>query len=157
MYQIIIQEEAEAISAPSPLLLRQWAIQALSTQVTAGQVTLRLVSDVEMAELNAQYRRKLGPTNVLSFPFSLPEEIKMEMPILGDIVICPAVVNQEAKDQHKMPDAHFAHMIVHGIFHLLGYDHESDEEANIMESLETKVMQSLGFPNPYLTNKEQYL
>jgi probable rRNA maturation factor len=157
MYQIIIQYEVDKRLAPSKLLLRQWAIQALSSQLTSGQVTLRLVTSEEMAELNTAYRRKSGPTNVLSFPFSLPEEIKTDIPMLGDIVICPDVVNREAKEQQKSQKAHFAHMIVHGIFHLLGYDHEIDEEANVMESLEKKIMHSLGFPNPYLTNKEKHL
>ena len=157
MYQIIIQHEADKKLTPSRLLLREWAIKTLSTQLPSAQVTLRLVKRDEMAELNEAYRRKSGPTNVLSFPFSLPREIQTELPMLGDIVICPEVVNEEALQQNKSLKAHFAHMVVHGIFHLLGYDHETDREATIMETLEKKVMHSLGFPNPYLQSKDNHL
>lgn len=86
---------------------------------------------------------------MLSFPFAISEEVDIDIPILGDIVICAEVVNQEAEDQGKPRDAHWAHMIVHGIFHLLGFDHETEDEAEVMESLEIAIMQTLGFDNPY--------
>lgn len=150
MYHIIIQHAADKKLAPTTALLRKWAEHTLAKQALANaQVTIRLVDVAEMTVLNTTYRNKKGPTNVLSFPFGLPEEVKMEIPILGDIIICSEVVNQEASSQQKSQQAHFAHMVIHGILHLLGYDHETDAEAKVMESLEKKVMQTLGFPNPY--------
>jgi probable rRNA maturation factor len=106
--------------------------------------------------LNSTYRQKTGPTNVLSFPFDLPEDIQLDMPILGDIVVCADVVNREAQEQHKTLDVHWAHMIIHGVFHLLGYDHETDHDAEKMERLEINVMQSLGFNNPYETREDHH-
>lgn len=149
MYQIITQYVADKALAPSTTLLRKWAKKALEQKITAAEITIRIVSIDEMSELNATYRKKQGPTNVLSFPFDLPEEVDMEIPILGDIVVCAEVVNKEAREQNKAPNAHWAHMIVHGVFHLLGYDHETDQEADVMEALEIGVMDALGFANPY--------
>ena len=106
-----------------------------------------------MTKLNKTFRFKQGSTNVLSFPFVMPDEIEMEVPLLGDIVICTDVVNREAQEQNKPHNAHWAHMIVHGVFHLLGYDHQTDSDANVMESLEIEIMQNLGFSNPYLTGE----
>jgi probable rRNA maturation factor len=149
MYYIIIQHVADKKFAPSSLLLRKWAKVALASKMCTGQVTIRLVDTNEMSLLNSTYRHKQGPTNVLSFPLMLPEEVTLKRTILGDIVICTDIVNQEAKAQHKSQEAHFAHMVIHGIFHLLGYDHETRTEAQIMKSLEKNVMRTLGFPNPY--------
>ena len=108
-----------------------------------------------MSELNSTYRQKNGLTNVLSFPFTMPEDVQIDIPILGDIVVCAEVVNREADEQSKPQEAHWAHMIVHGVFHLLGYDHETDKDAEIMESLETEIMQSLGYANPYEKTGEE--
>lgn len=154
MYRIIIQQMTDNIFVPRPTLLRKWAKTTLMQQapekkITSAEVTLRIVDVTEMTELNSTYRHKQGPTNVLSFPFSMPDEVDMPVPILGDIVICAEVVNREAQEQHKSPEAHWAHMVIHGIFHLLGYDHEIESEAEVMESLEIDVMKALGFPNPY--------
>src|SRR5579862_4310248 len=149
MYRIIIQHAADKTLAPSSALLRKWAKSTLRDQIEAAEITIRLVSIEEMTQLNESYRHKKGPTNVLSFPFSMPNNIEIDPPILGDIVICSEVIHREAHEQGKTTDAHWAHMIVHGIFHLLGYDHVIDSEAEIMESLEIKCMQAMGFPNPY--------
>ncbi len=149
MYQIIIQCLVAKEQAPKPALLRKWAKAALSAQLDSAEVTLRIVEKTEMTELNSMYRKKQGPTNVLSFPADLPDDIEMDMPILGDIVICADVVNNEAAAQGKTKDAHWAHMIVHGIYHLLGHDHEKDDEAEVMEQLEIATLQKLGFGNPY--------
>ena len=100
-----------------------------------------------MRDLNARYRGKDRPTNVLSFPADLPEAV--ELPLLGDIVICAPVVHDEARQQGKSPAAHWDHMLIHGVLHLLGYDHESDREAEEMEALETRALQILGWPCPY--------
>ncbi|MBV9575277.1 MAG: rRNA maturation RNase YbeY [Gammaproteobacteria bacterium] len=149
MYQIDIQLIADKTLAPKKSLLRQWAKIALSQKMASAELGIRIVDIEEMTLLNATYRKKNKPTNVLSFPFSAPQGVTFDQPILGDIVICAAVVNQEAIEQKKSVEAHWAHMIVHGIFHLLGYDHETDSEAEVMERLEIQVMEKLGFKNPY--------
>ncbi len=149
MYFITIQLAADQVFIPKRSLLRKWAKCALSRKFRAAEITIRVVDNEEMSVLNSTYRLKKGTTNVLSFPFVMPDDIDIAIPILGDIVICAEVVNREAKEQDKSPEAHWAHMIVHGIFHLLGYDHETDKKAEVMESLEIEVMQTLGFDNPY--------
>lgn len=149
MHQITIQYVSDRKLAPAKAQINKWALQALSGRTSKTDVTIRIVETDEMTELNSAYRRKAGPTNVLSFPAELPVEVADEYPILGDIIICAEVVNREAVEQHKTPQSHWAHMVVHGIFHLLGYDHEKDDEAEIMEQLEIEVMQELGFANPY--------
>lgn len=146
---ITIQYAAEATLAPRTQLLEEWAMAVLSHQHQSADVTIRIVDIDEMTQLNELYRKKKGPTNVLSFPADLPEHTASEFPTLGDIVICAAVVNQEAHDQHKTQEAHWAHMVVHGMFHLMGYDHENDKDALEMETLEIAVMKELGFNNPY--------
>jgi len=151
MYQIIIQQAAEKSAAPKPSHLRKWAETALARKLETAEVTIRLVSLDEMTDLNKRFRYKDGPTNVLSFPFDMPHEIDLEVPILGDIVICSDIVNKEATEQNKTAEAHWAHMVVHGIFHLLGYDHQTDQEALVMESLEIEILQQLGFSDPYLS------
>jgi probable rRNA maturation factor len=153
MHSITIQLAADKTLAPKKSLLRKWATQALNKKMEQADITIRIVDIEEMSELNSTYRQKSGPTNVLSFPFTLPEEIEIDIPILGDIVVCAEVVNREAQEQHKSRESHWAHMIIHGVFHLLGYDHETDKEAYIMESLEVEIMQSLGFANPYETGE----
>jgi probable rRNA maturation factor len=157
MHSIIIQHATKNRHVPKRSLLRKWAKCALSRKIDTAEITIRLVDAEEMVELNSTYRHKKGPTNVLSFPFTLPDDIEMDIPILGDIVICAEVVNHEATEQQKSSESHWAHMIVHGIFHLLGYDHERDEDAKVMESLEIEIMQTLGFDNPYeLGDKSNY-
>lgn len=148
MYHIDIQQ-ISADGTPSAPSLRKWSKAALKDLIDKAELTIRIVDDEEMAALNEQYRGKKGPTNVLSFPFQAHETVKFEIPLLGDIVICPSVVKQESVDQAKDYQAHFAHMVVHGVLHLLGYDHQTDAEAEEMEGLEIKIMQRLGFDDPY--------
>jgi len=125
--------------------LKAWALIVLKKQVRKAELTIRVATVTEMADLNAQYRGKKGATNVLSFPLDhIPKQR-----LFGDIIICAEVVNQEAIEQEKSLDAHWAHMVIHGTLHLLGYDHISDEEAAIMEPLEINFLQTLGFSNPY--------
>jgi probable rRNA maturation factor len=155
LYTIIIQLAADKNLAPKKSLLRKWAIQALSKKIESAEVTIRIVDCEEMSELNSTFRQKNGVTNVLSFPFTMPEAVQIDIPILGDIVICAEVVNREAQEQGKDKQAHWAHMIIHGVFHLLGYDHETEKDADIMESLEIEIMQSLGYENPYETGEDQ--
>ncbi|EKD69858.1 MAG: hypothetical protein ACD_46C00712G0004 [uncultured bacterium] len=149
MYHITIQYAVNKELAPKAALLRQWAKKALKNQLKNAELMIRLVDTAEMTALNSTYRHKNKPTNVLSFPFELPSGVLLDTPILGDIVVCAEVVNREAAEQHKTNHAHWAHMIVHGVFHLLGHDHIDDHEAEIMESHEIKIMRALGFPNPY--------
>ncbi len=121
------------------------------TTTAATQMTVRIVDVNEMTELNQQYRQKTGPTNVLSFPFESPPGMPIDWTEreLGDVVVCAAVVMQEAAEQRKTLTAHWAHMIVHGALHLLGYDHIQDNDAQKMESLEIVVLARLGYANPY--------
>ena len=112
------------------------------------ELSLRLVDEAESADLNQRYRGKAGPTNVLSFPFEPPPGIKGPR-YLGDLVICVPVVAREAAEQGKAPEAHWAHLVVHGVLHLLGYDHLDEAEAQAMEALETRLLANLGFPPPY--------
>lgn len=146
-YQVTIQYAADNHIVPRDSLLCSWASAVLTHQQRQAEVTIRIVDIDEMTKLNENYRHKQGPTNVLSFPADLPEEVEEDY--LGDIVICAPVVNREAKEQGKTEDLHWAHMVVHGMFHLLGHDHETETEAEAMETLEIAVLQNLGFSNPY--------
>jgi len=112
-----------------------------------AELTIRFVDEKESAELNEQYRHKTGSTNVLSFPFEAPAEI--ELNLLGDLIICSAVVKQQAIEQKKEELAHWAHMVVHGTLHLLGYDHLTDDDAGVMEAKEIKILSKLGYTDPY--------
>ena len=129
----------------------QWATAAVQPEGDEVEMTVRIVDEAESHELNLTYRGKDRPTNVLSFPFECPDEVVL--PLLGDLVICRQVVEREAAEQDKPLMAHWAHMVVHGSLHLLGYDHIEDDEAEEMESLETQIMQGLGFDDPYLAEK----
>ena len=113
----------------------------------SGEITIRIVDEMESQHLNHEYRGKDKPTNVLSFPFDAPPGVELEL--LGDLVICRQVVEREAKEQEKDLFAHWAHMVVHGSLHLLGYDHIQDDEAEEMEAIEISVLNALGFENPY--------
>ncbi|EGT79431.1 Putative rRNA maturation factor [Haemophilus haemolyticus M21621] len=136
---------------PTEEQIVQWATAAVQPKGDEVEMTVRIVDEAESHELNLTYRGKDRPTNVLSFPFECPDEV--ELPLLGDLVICRQVVEREAAEQDKPLMAHWAHMVVHGSLHLLGYDHIEDDEAEEMESLETQIMQGLGFDDPYLAEK----
>jgi len=125
----------------------RWIEQALQGKKEMAEVVVRLVDEAESAELNQTYRDKTGPTNVLSFPFDSPAEV--EINLLGDLVICAPVIEREAKEQSKAVEAHWAHMAVHGSLHLLGYDHQTDEQAEEMESLEIDILTAMGYATPY--------
>ena len=144
---IDIQIASESQSLPSGEDFQHWAEAAVGAHRDEAEISLRIVDTEEGAELNHQWRQKQGPTNVLSFPSELPAEL--ELPLLGDLVVCAPVVEREATEQKKSLQAHWAHMIVHGTLHLLGYDHIDDSEAETMEALETRIIQQLGFPDPY--------
>ena len=146
--QIACEQES---GLPTAEQIEQWATAAIQPQSDEVEMTVRIVDEAESHELNLNYRGKDRPTNVLSFPFECPDEV--ELPLLGDLVICRQVVEREAQEQEKPLMAHWAHMVVHGSLHLLGYDHIEDDEAEEMESLETQIMTGLGFADPYLSEK----
>ncbi|MEY8711240.1 rRNA maturation RNase YbeY [Mangrovibacter phragmitis] len=137
---------------PDEAAFQRWADAAILQFQEEAEITVRLVDEAESHELNHTYRGKDRPTNVLSFPFEAPPGI--EMPLLGDLVICRQVVEREAQEQEITTEAHWAHMVVHGCLHLLGYDHIEDDEAEEMESLETEIMLALGYADPYISEKE---
>ena len=135
---------------PEPSLLQSWAQAAYLSDVPAVASMLVTTAD-EIQQLNKQYRDKDKATNVLSFPMESPEEV--DLCLLGDIVLCAKVIRQEALEQSKSEQAHWAHMVVHGMLHLQGYDHVDDEEADEMEQKEIFILNQLGFDNPYKENK----
>lgn len=145
--RIDVQYAVNTDGIPAPELLRHWVDCALQDRRPAAELAVRIVDEAEMTALNRQYRGKDGVTNVLSFPFVAMPGIETEQ--LGDIVVCAPVVAAEAVTQGKPLEAHWAHIVVHGALHLLGYDHHHDEEAQAMESRETRLLASLGFPDPY--------
>ena len=146
--QIACEQET---GLPTAEQIEQWATAAVQPQSDEVEMTVRIVDEAESHALNLNYRGKDRPTNVLSFPFECPDEV--ELPLLGDLVICRQGVEREAQEQDKPLMAHWAHMVVHGSLHLLGYDHIEDDEAEEMESLETQIMTGLGFVDPYLSEK----
>ena len=142
-------QTASSEPLPAEEDIRKWIDAALTGRTTQKQVevSIRLVDQDEMAQLNETYRGKKGTTNVLTFPANLPTEL--DIPLLGDIVICAPVVGAEAAQQGKTSNAHWAHMTVHGALHLLGYDHIEEEDATIMEALESSILMDLNYACPY--------
>lgn len=134
---------------PAEDKIYEWASAAANPFRKTAEMTVRVVDEAEIRDLNATYRHMDKVTNVLSFPAEVPEIV--DLPLLGDVIICAAVVDQEAQEQGKLPDAHWAHMVVHGVLHLLGFDHEEDADAVEMESEEVKILKKLGFEDPYIT------
>ena len=132
---------------PNNEQFQQWVGAALRDVPEECELSIRLVESEESAELNSTYRGKSGATNVLSFPFDSP--VPMESKLLGDLVICTPKVEDEAKEQGKVLHHHWAHLVVHGCLHLLGYDHIEDDEAEVMEELEKQILQTLDINNPY--------
>ncbi|GLQ74987.1 rRNA maturation RNase YbeY [Vibrio penaeicida] len=147
--QLAVENEG---GLPSQEDFQMWLDKTIPLFQPQAEVTIRIVDVEESQQLNHEYRGKDKPTNVLSFPFEVPPGIEMDL--LGDLIICRQVVELEAKEQDKNATSHWAHMVVHGSLHLLGYDHIEDEEAEEMEALETEIMQSMGFEDPYLAEKQ---
>ncbi|MEZ9574801.1 rRNA maturation RNase YbeY [Vibrio sp. 10N.261.55.F4] len=136
---------------PTEQDIQLWLDKTIPQFQENAELTVRIVDTQESHQLNHEYRGKDKPTNVLSFPFEAPPGIELDL--LGDLIICRQVVEKEAEEQSKPLLAHWAHMVVHGSLHLLGYDHIEDDEAEEMESLETEIMQSMGFEDPYILEK----
>jgi probable rRNA maturation factor len=143
---VTVQIATRRAGVPHARSFARWANAAfargsLRRKSRDTELTIRVVGAAESRKLNRTWRRKDKPTNVLSFA--------AEAPVLGDLAICAPVVAREAREQGKLPSAHWAHMVVHGVLHLLGYDHENDRDAMRMEAREVKILAQLGMPNPY--------
>ena len=146
--ELDVQIALDMPGLPSTTDLHHWVEATLigANYRQDAELTIRIVNEAESTALNETYRHKQGPTNVLSFPFEAPPGI--DSPLLGDIVICAPVVLGEAIHQGKTPSAHWAHLVTHGVLHLLGYDHD-EEQAEVMEALEIRILAGLGYPDPY--------
>ena len=153
MTELDLQLATEASDLPSEAQLRRWVELALRQRTADSELTIRLVDAEEGQELNRTYRHKDYATNVLSFPAEVPDGL-LDIPLLGDLVICVPVVEREAREQNKTLEAHWAHLVIHGCLHLLGYDHIDDEEAEEMEGLERQLLAELGYPDPYRDDEE---
>lgn len=162
LLQLEVQFGATRRGVPHVSRLREWAQAAYlaharlhrgkrKLSVPVASVSLRVVTSKESQQLNFHWRGKDKPTNVLSFPVDNELEMMSEDGAfnLGDLAICAQVVNREAKEQQKKAPAHWAHMVVHGVLHLLGYDHETSRDAKVMETIEIAILEEFGFPNPY--------
>jgi probable rRNA maturation factor len=144
---IDIQVVFESKGQPDRQQIQSWVDAALDDYEQDTEIVVRIVDEQESAELNEQYRHKSGPTNILSFPVDLPEGIELDL--LGDLVICAPVLEKEALEQDKLLAHHWAHIIVHGVLHLLGYDHIDETEAELMENKEIAILNKLNINNPY--------
>ncbi len=144
---IEIQTVHQASNLPDEQQIQGWVDAALQNHPSDTEIVVRIVDEQESAELNQQYRHKSGPTNILSFLVDLPEGIELDL--LGDLVICAPVLEKEAIEQQKVLADHWAHIIIHGVLHLLGYDHIEDGEAELMESKEISILNTLKIANPY--------
>ena len=144
---IEIQRVCSLKSIPNDEKFQLWSEAVLKERITTTELNIRIVEEHEIAELNKRYRGKNKSTNVLSFPFDAvtPDP----MPILGDLVICAPLVAREAQEQSKEIESHWAHLVVHGILHLLGYDHETVDDTKIMETLESEILTKMNYPAPY--------
>ena len=148
MLELDLQIASDAATLPSEAQFRAWCEIALRQRTADSELTIRLVDEAEGRELNHTWRHKDYATNVLSFPADVPDEL-LDIPLLGDLVICVPVVEREAAEQRKTATQHWAHLLVHGLLHLQGYDHITDDEAETMEAMETRILATLGFPDPY--------
>jgi probable rRNA maturation factor len=145
--QIEIQTVSASAGQPDQQQIQLWIDAALADYDQDTEIVVRIVDKQESAELNEQYRHKSGPTNILSFPAELPEGVELDL--LGDLVICAPVLEQEALEQDKLLAHHWAHIIVHGVLHLLGYDHVDETQAELMENKEIAILNKLNINNPY--------
>ncbi|QCI10525.1 rRNA maturation RNase YbeY [Pseudomonas putida] len=155
MLELDLQRATDA-EAPDDAAFRRWCELALRQRSADSEMTIRLVDEAEGRELNHTYRHKDYATNVLSFPADVPDEL-LDIPLLGDLVICVPVVEREAAEQGKALEAHWAHLVIHGCLHLLGYDHIEDAEAEEMEALERQLLAELGHPDPYADDQTDSL
>jgi probable rRNA maturation factor len=153
MNLIEIQTIFNSDGQPDQEHIQHWIDAALEDFNQDTEIVVRIVDEQEITELNEQYRHKKGPTNILSFPVEVPFGI--ELNLLGDLVVCAPVLEKEALEQHKALTDHWAHIIVHGVLHLLGYDHNNDDEAELMENKEITILNKLNIKNPYLQDNDE--
>ena len=148
---VAVNYAAPRAGVPAAVSFRKWVAAALKGRIREADLAIRIVDEREGQALNRHYRGKDYATNVLSFPAELPDGLPegVKLPLLGDLVICAPVVAREAAEQGKPVAAHYAHLTVHGVLHLLGWDHEHDKDAEAMEQLEREVLAELGLPDPY--------
>lgn len=149
MININLNNSSSSDQIPSQQQFNQWCQLALHDKNINGDINIQLMDATEIQQLNKKFRQKDKPTNVLSFPHEPFQGIETEINIIGDIAICPSIIQQEAKIQQKSIDAHWAHMCIHAVLHLLGYDHQTDDQADTMETIEINLLQQLGYNNPY--------
>lgn len=147
MNPVLLNNDTQS-ECPSIEQFNTWVNTAIEHHGDFFQVSIEVVDKSTSQDLNNTYREKDHPTNVLSFPLELPEFVKEDL--IGDLAICAEVVEEEAKQQNKTLQNHWAHLTIHGTLHLLGYDHIEDEEAKIMENLEIELLSNLGIANPYV-------
>ena len=146
-FGIEVQRACDASGVPPAAKLVQWVEAALVGHSEDVQMTVRVVDEAEGAALNERYRGRAGATNVLAFPFDAPELPSLR--ILGDVVVCAPVAAREAHEHSKRLDAHWAHLVIHGTLHLLGFDHDEPDSASEMEAIERGILDRLGYPDPY--------
>lgn len=148
-YYLDIQHASDLDAPVTDDTLYQWVCETLKSLRSTAELTLRLVNTAEISHLNKTYRQKEGATNVLAFPATYPDTISLDYPFLGDIIICPDILAQEARSLDIPLTEHWAHIVIHGVLHLLGYDHIKEDDATLMQTLEIKLLAELGFANPY--------
>jgi len=149
--EVDIQYATDWPDLPNEDQLKLWVETALENVKKNAELTIRIVDEDEGKQLNEQWQKSQGPTNVLSFTYEGEPNIAPDL--LGDIVICAPVVSREAKEQNKNNHAHWAHMVIHGVLHLSGFDHIKPQDADCMENLEIKLLEKLNYNNPYLITK----
>jgi probable rRNA maturation factor len=153
-YYIDIQHACESPLPVTDDMLNYWAQLSLKPYCDTAELTLRFVDAEEITHLNHHYRKKNQPTNVLAFPATYSNEVELDYPLLGDVIICPSVLEEESKALNKPLTDHWAHIVIHGVLHLLGYDHIEEEDATVMQAIETQLLAQLGFDNPYESQRE---
>ena len=144
--RVDLQNASKLDGLPSGTRFAHWVEAALQSTEEGLEQTLRIVDEAESRDLNRRYRGKDNPTNVLAFP---AEDEFLDYRCLGDLVLCAPVVLREAAEQHKPVEAHWAHLVVHGMLHLQGYDHQAEADSAAMEALEVEILDTLGYSNPY--------
>ncbi len=145
--ELAVQILCDCATVPAEKQLHAWVSAALQRRDGAYEITIRIVGELESQAMNKKYRCQDQPTNVLSFPADLPAGV--DHPLLGDLLICAPLLEREAAAQGKDSQAHWAHLVIHGVLHLLGHDHRQADQAAKMEALETAILASIGYPDPY--------
>ncbi|HRD68606.1 MAG TPA: rRNA maturation RNase YbeY [Legionella sp.] len=154
-YYIDIQNASDETLPLDEDKLSQLAQLALRDSLNDAELTIRLVTPEEMIHLNNTYRKINKTTNVLAFPSDLPDHVTLEFPFIGDVIICPQVLKSESQQENKTLEEHWSLIVIHGVLHLLGYDHVNDEDSIIMQAIEIKLLAELGYASPYKTEENE--